>query len=177
MGDRGTDIRATQNRVIMALWTLNEQQAIKPISANNTGKFTLLAEETQIKDLKPLIGYDFYQDLIQNPESTGNAALLEGGEYTYNGVTYTFRGLKYTLAYFLFANYVMSSWFSDTFTGFVTKTHEDAQPVSSGEKKNLRDINVEIAMQDWHDCLHYIAANSQLFPYYLKTTNRKMMTL
>ena len=161
----------------MALWTVNEQQTIKAISSNNTSKFALLAEETQIKDLKPLIGYDFYQDLIQNYSTVANAKLLAGGTYTYNGGTYKFNGLKYALAYFLYANYVMTSFFSDTFTGFVTKTHDDAQPVSSGDKKNLRDINVEIAMQEWNDCLHYIASNSASFPYYIKTTNRKMMIL
>lgn len=161
----------------MALWTANEQQSIKPISANNASKFTLLAEETQIKDLKPLIGYDFYQDLIQSPESVANTALLDGGTYVYNGVSYSFRGLKVVLAYFFFANYVMSSWFTDTFAGFVTKTHEDAQPVSSGDKKNMRDMNIEVAMQEWTDCLHFIAANSQDYPYYIKTTNRKMIIL
>jgi hypothetical protein len=161
-----------------ALWTSTNQQAIKPISANNLGKFDNLALETQIKDLKPLIGFDMFQDLLQNPTATANKALLDGGEYTYNGVTYEFKGLIYVLCYFFYANYVMTSWYADTFTGFVAKNHDDAQPASSGDKKNLRDLNVEIAMQYWEDCKHFIAANSSDYPYFLCTTpNRKMIIL
>jgi hypothetical protein len=72
------------------LWTQNEQQTIRPVSANNIDrKFNRLAELTQIKDLKPLLGYDMFQDLIQNSSETANAELLNGGTFTYNGVTYT----------------------------------------------------------------------------------------
>ena len=57
------------------LWTSAEQQTIRPISANNLArKFDRLAELTQVKDLKPLVGYDMFQDLIQHPTSTANAA-------------------------------------------------------------------------------------------------------
>ena len=77
------------------LWTQSDQTAIRPISANNLArKFDRLAELTQIKDLKPLLGYDMFQDLIQNSGTTANAALLAGGTFTYNGVTYTFGGLS-----------------------------------------------------------------------------------
>ena len=38
------------------------------------------------------------------------------------------------IAYFLYANYIMSN-LVDTFTGFVTKSNEDSQPASSGDKK------------------------------------------
>jgi hypothetical protein len=162
----------------MALWTIANQQAIKPISANNVGKFDTLALETQIKDLKPLIGFDMFQDLLQNPTETANKALLDGGEYTYNGVTYEFKGLIYVLCYFFYANYVMTSWYADTFTGFVSKNHDNAQPASSGDKKNLRDLNIEIALQYWEDCKHYIMANSSDYSYYNCTPkNRKMIIL
>jgi len=90
------------------LWTKEEQTTIRPISANNIDrKFARLAELTMVKDLKPLLGFDMFQDLIQNSSETANAKLLAGGTYTYNGVTYTFDGLKYVLANFLFANYIV----------------------------------------------------------------------
>ena len=148
------------------LWTQSDQTAIRPISANNLArKFDRLAELTQVKDLKPLVGYDMFQDLIQHPTSTANAALLAGDTFTYNGVTYTFDGLKYVLANFFFANYIVDN-LEDTFTGFVTKSNEDSQPASQGDKKNLRDLAVETALQYWEDCKKYIEANSSLFPYY-----------
>ena len=161
------------------LWTSNEQQTIRPISENNlTRKFNRLAELTQIKDLKPLLGYDMFQDLIQNPTATANAKLLSGGTFTYNGVTYTFDGLKYVLANFFFANYVVDSP-EDTFTGFVVKSNEDSQPASAGDKKNLRDLAIETAMQYWIDCKEYIEANSSDFPYYdcSKPQNNRLITI
>ena len=161
------------------LWTQNEQQTIRPVSANNIDrKFNRLAELTQIKDLKPLLGYDMFQDLIQNPTETANAALLAGGTFTYNGVTYTFDGLKYVLANFFFANYVTDN-LEDTYAGFVTKTGEDSQPASQGDKKNLRDMAVEAAMQYWEDCKRYIEANSSDFPYYdcSKPQNNRLITI
>jgi hypothetical protein len=160
----------------MALLLHSEQQTIKAISANNAGKFDDLLKETLIKDLKPLLGFDFYQDLIQNPTSTANALLLSGGTYTYNSVTYKFEGLKTVIAYFLFANYVMSN-LADTFTGFVTKTNEDSQPASSGDKKNLRDMNREIALQHWEDCKHFIIANSSDYTYYECKKNNRLIII
>ena len=160
------------------LWTQSDQTAIRPISANNlTRKFDRLAELTQVKDLKPLLGYDMFQDLIQNSGTTANAALLAGGTFTYNGVTYTFDGLKYVLANFFFANYIVDN-LEDTFTGFVTKSNEDSQPASAGDKKNLRDLAVETAMQYWEDCKKYIEANSSLFPYYnCKPRSNRLITI
>ncbi len=161
------------------LWTQNEQQAIRPISANNlTRKFDRLAELTMIKDLKPLLGYDMFQDLIQNSTTTANAALLAGGTFTYNGVTYTFDGLKYVLANFFFANYIVDN-LEDTFTGFVTKSNEDSQPASQGDKKNLRDLAIETALQYWEDCKRYIEANASDFPKYncSKPRNNRLITI
>ena len=160
------------------LWTQNDQTAIRPISANNLArKFDRLAELTQVKDLKPLLGYDMFQDLIQNSGTTANAALLAGGTFTYNGVTYTFDGLKYVLANFFFANYIVDN-LEDTFTGFVTKSNEDSQPASQGDKKNLRDLAIETAMQYWEDCKKYIEANSSLFPYYnCKPRSNRLITI
>jgi hypothetical protein len=160
------------------LWTSANQTAIRPISDNNlTRKFNRLAELTQIKDLKPLLGYDMFQDLIQNPSATANAKLLAGGTFTYNGITYTFDGLKYVLANFFFANYIVDN-LEDTFSGFVTKSNEDSQPASSGDKKNIRDLAVEAAMQYWEDCKKYIESDTSLFPYYnSRPTNNRLITI
>ena len=162
----------------MTLWTAAEQQAIKPISSNNASKFDLLAIETQVKDLKPLLGFDFYQDLMNNPDSVENKKLLDGGNYDRGGIVYSFCRAEICFSLFFYANYVMSSYFADTFTGFVSKNHEDAQPISSGDRKNLRDINKEVAFQYWEDCKQFIYCNKPDYPYYLcQTRNNKMITL
>ena len=161
----------------MSLLLISDQRTIKPISQNNENKFNDLLEMTLIKDIKPLLGYYFYQDIIQNPTSTANKTLLDGGTYTYSGVTYTFKGLKYVIAYFLYANYIFSN-IADTFTGFVVKSNEDSQPASQGDKKNLRDINIEVAMQHWDDCKMFIMANSPDYPNFIyKQKNNRMIIL
>ena len=158
------------------LWSSAEQQAIRPISANNiTRKFNQLAELTQQKDLRPLLGWDMFQDLIQNPTSAANALLLDGTSYVYNGITYTFDGLKYVLAHLFFANYITDN-VEDTFTGMVVKANEDSQPASAGDKKNLQNMARETAMQYWEDCRIYIEANGALFPYYdCKPPNKRLI--
>ena len=148
------------------LWSQSEQQVIRPISANNlTRKFNALAELTQQKDLRPLVGFDMFQDLIQNPTSTANAALLDGATYIYVGRNFTFDGLKYVLAHLFFANYITDN-VEDTFTGMVVKSNEDSQPASQGDKKNLQNMARETAMQYWEDCKQYIEANIGNYPYY-----------
>lgn len=159
------------------LWTLANQTAIRPISDNNAGKFTQLAADTQIKDLKPLLGWDMFQDIIRNPTTVANALLIAGGTYVYQGITYEFSGLKAVLSYFLYANYIMDNM-QDTFHGFVTKNTEDSTAASSGDKKNLRDQNREIALQHWYDCQQFIEANASDYPYYIfKTRNNRIITL
>ena len=159
------------------LWSSAEQTAIRPISANNlTRKFNALAELTQQKDLRPLVGFDMFQDLIQNPTSTANATLLDGTSYTYNGRTFTFDGLKYVLAHLFFANYITDN-VEDTFTGMVVKSNEDSQPASAGDKKNLQNMARETAMQYWEDCKQYIEANIGNYPYYdCKPPNKRLIT-
>jgi len=151
----------------MALWTLTEQQTIKPVSGNfPLAKFDQMATETQVEDLQKLLGYDFYQDIIQNPTSTANAALLAGGTYTYNSVTYIFAGLKYVLAYLLFARYIKQSGISDTFGGMVKKNFEDSRELNNGDEKNLHNDFRKIAFKYWDECKCYIYAHSTDFPYY-----------
>ena len=49
------------------LWTYANQQTIKPIAANfPQTKFEQIMEETQVEDLQKLLGFEFYQDIIQN---------------------------------------------------------------------------------------------------------------
>ena len=54
------------------LWTYEDQQRIKPFSENNYKKFDELARSTMVKDLKPLLGFDMFQDIIQNSTTTAN---------------------------------------------------------------------------------------------------------
>jgi len=149
------------------LWTYENQQTIKPIAANfPEPEFEQIMEEVQVEDLQKLLGFDFYQDIIQNPTDTWNAALLDGGDYEYNSVTYTYVGLKYVLAYFAYARYVRVSSKKDTASGFVSKQFEDSRQIANGDKANLHKDFQKIAHKYWEECEKFISANSSNFPYY-----------
>lgn len=149
------------------LWTIADQQLIKPISPNRTGDFTKIAEEVQVKDLQELLGYEFYQDITQNPESEWNAKLLTGGSFIDSaGNTRTYVGLKYVLAYFFYARYITQSDEADTFAGMVTKNMNDSEPLSTGRiKTRVSDLR-QIAFSYWKECDLFIINNTAHFPFY-----------
>jgi len=149
------------------LWTYANQLTIKPISANyGQTKFEQIMLEVQVEDLQKLLGFDFYQDLIQNPTDTWNKKLLDGGTYTYNSVTYFYEGLKYVLAYFAYARYVRVSSKKDTATGFVSKQFEDSRQINDGDESNLHKDFRKIAFKYWEECQKFLSANSSEFSYY-----------
>ncbi|MBA7546383.1 hypothetical protein ES705_38773 [subsurface metagenome] len=149
------------------LWTYNNQQTIKPISENYpVNDFNQIAEEVQVEDLQKLLGFDFYQDIIQNPATEWNAKLLDGGTYEYNSVTYFYKGLKYTLAYLFYARYIKVSSKKDTYGGLVEKQFEESRIINSGDESNLHKDFRRIAFKYWEECQMFISANSAEFPYY-----------
>lgn len=149
------------------LWTHTEQQDIKPISPNfPQEQFNQIAEEVQVEDLQKLLGFNFYQDLIQNPDSDENAALLDGGTYETGGITYFYKGLKYVLAYFLYARYIRVSKIKDTYGGFVEKKFEESQGLNNGDESNHYVSFRKIAFKYWEECVCFIKVNSTDYPYY-----------
>lgn len=146
------------------LWTIAEQQAIKAISKNRVSDFDKLAEEVQLVDLQPLMGFDFYQDIIQNPTTIWNAKLLDGGTFTYGGRDYIYSGLKYVLAYFLYARHIGQSNEMDTFSGLVEKNLDDSSRADLGIIKNRQNSIRKIANSHWADCEKFIIANITEFP-------------
>ena len=149
------------------LWTYANQQSIKPIAANfPQTPFEQIMAEVQVEDLQKLLGFDFYQDIIQNPTDTWNAKLLDGGTYEYNSITYIYSGLKYVLAYFAYARYVRISSKKDTYGGFVGKRFEDSQQINTGDESNLYKDFRKIAYKYWGECQKFMSANATRFTYY-----------
>jgi len=136
------------------LWSWSEQQEIRPIDENNAHLFEQIQSEVQNHDLQKLIGFEFYNELLNNIDEY--AVLLSGGDYTYNDSSYHFNGLKYVCAYLFYARYIRDSRINDTFTGFVTHTADGMQPLSSNEILNLENRYKEIAATEWEACLHYL---------------------
>lgn len=154
------------------LWTIFDQQAIKPISKNRQRDFDLLAKEVEITDLQPLIGVEFYNELINNPTTSANKNLLDGGTYIVNGQSLRFAGLKYVLSYFLYARYISISDEMDTFSGVVVKSTIDSDPLSQGRIKTRVNDTRQIAFSYWSGCEMFINENSKDYPYYQVCTNK-----
>ena len=155
----------------MALWTIAEQQLIKPIDKNNQALFPSLQVEVEMNDLQLYLGKEFYQELLRN--TNDYKTLLNGGSYEYSGVNYTFKGLKYVCAYLLYARYVRQSYIQDTFSGMVQHTGDGFQRLSSAELQNQEQRYKEIAGTLWDECLHYLRTlNLPYFPLQDKKTYR-----
>ena len=141
------------------LWTWSEQQEIRPIDENNAHLFEQIQSEVQNHDLQKLLGFEFFNELLNNIGDYDT--LLSGGTYTYIGSDYTFQGLKYVCAYLFYARYARDSRVNDTFTGFVTHTADGMQPLSSNEIMQLENRYKEIATTELEACLHYLKSTEE----------------
>lgn len=155
-----------------SLLTLQQQQAIKPISANNETKFTQISKEVEEFELSKLLGYAFYQAVVSAPEDYKD--LLDGCQFTdKDNNTVSHKGVRYLLAYLNFAVYVQESFVSDTFTGMVQKVRPDSEPVSQGTIKNLQTRNREIGFAAFELTKQYIELNSEKYPMWSKLKSNK----
>lgn len=152
----------------MALWTIAEQQAIKPLDKNNTNRFGQLQLEVEANDIQKYLGFEFYQEVKRNLPSY--SLLLEGGNYEKAGKTYTFSGLKTVCCFLLYARYVRSSYINDTFSGLVEHTGDGFQRISKDEIKNQEERYLEIAGTLWDECVDYL--QTMQVPYFDKKTGR-----
>lgn len=159
------------------LLTFEQQQLIKPISANNAAKYPQMAVEVENLELSKLIGIAFLQDLQNNPETPENVALLDGSDFVdCDGNTVHHFGLRFVLAYMNYSEYLGSSYAVDTFTGFVKKKHENADALSEGEVKRLQARNREIALVAWDLIKCFLDFNYESYPLWNYTKEQKVYT-
>lgn len=165
----------------MAIISLAEQQAIKPISQNwgsfvkislGITNFDQLASEVQIKEFRNLLGYELYYDLVNNLTDAKYLTLINGTSFqNYNENYIAFNGLKFILAFMNYSKYVSESAASDTFTGMVKKSHQESEALSTADIKRLQADAREIAMQDFAIMKIYLNMNTTTYPLW-KCTNK-----
>ena len=119
--------------------------------------------QTQIDDIRPLLGDKLFNDLMNNTDDYDT--LMDGGVYTYNGITYQNYGLKAVIAYYVYARYMMFGSVTDTPFGLVEKLNaQDSKLVDYPIKKSLYTSNRQSAFNIWltvHDYL--IRTNNVLY--------------
>lgn len=159
------------------LLNYNEQMLLKEISKKySESKFNLLAFETEITELREILGIEFLNDLQINRTDSKYVSLLEGGSFTYNDNTLIFKGLKFILAYLIYANYIGKSDVFDTFSGLTTKQHTDSEALSLGRIKNLQEEARRVAMSEVNVMKLYLTVNSTDFPLWNCTISQKQIS-
>ena len=149
----------------MALLTYSQQQAIKPISANNQSKFAQMETEVENSKFRDLLGLPLLQDLQNNPDSTENKLLLEGDTFVNcQGFEVKHKGLYYVLAFLVYEKYVGESFVADTFTGMVQKVRQDSEQLHEGSIKRLQNNAMAIALSEFELIKEYlISKNNEFF--------------
>tara|TARA_R110000803_G_scaffold149081_7_gene214550 strand:- start:647 stop:1171 length:525 start_codon:yes stop_codon:yes gene_type:complete len=107
--------------------------------------------DAQFIDVQKLLGLDFYNEIVRNPTSTANATLLDGGDYTYNGITYTNVGLRSVIVFYAYGRYVMFGSQTDTPFGLVQKQGQNSTEVDFGQKKTVSKMNQQTAFVYWEN--------------------------
>lgn len=93
--------------------------------------------DSQLQDLCPLLGYDFYFDVLKNIDLPEYQSLLNGGEFTVNGNMWIHNGLRAVLSEFAYGRYSYYGSFNDTSSGNTIKTFEFSNPTHNEDKKDI----------------------------------------
>ena len=141
-------------------------------------------EEAQEFDLSPWLGQSFYLDLLDkfenNPTDADFVKLFEGVQYTYDGNEYKHEGIKGVLVYLAYARYTGAANVQSTPTGFVQKTNQYSEQISSSQitrmiKQNESGANV--FQKRVEDFLNRNAANYPLWNVCKKGSRKKSIRI
>lgn len=120
--------------------------------------------DAQFTDVQPLMGSDFYFDMIENSTDANYQTLLDGGIYQYQGVDYTSVGLKAVISHFAYARYIMFGSQTDTPFGLTEKTNENSFNVSVSGKKTIYKMNQQMAQGYWENVEQFLLRNPDDYP-------------
>jgi hypothetical protein len=157
----------------MALLTLVQQNQIKPISQNwansaketgGTTNFVQIEDEVENLELRKLLGDALLYDIQQNPTDAKYVDLLDGTNYqNCNDDTVEFQGIRYQLAHMVFAQYMLESKLSDTYTGYVKKSRNESENLTQGELNNYKKRYQEIALSDFQIMKGFLDENTDIY--------------
>lgn len=156
------------------LITSSECKTIKPFSDNNDSRYSQIMEEVQINELQDLLGFELYQDLINNPTSAQNVILLDGVDWEYNDQTIKMHGLKYVLAHYFYAVYTREIRKQDTFSGLVQHNFDESNQVSENDRRLTESRARETAAKFWNEVKLYLDNNSDTYTYWYCRGKRKV---
>lgn len=118
-------------------------------------KFEDLVRQAQFQDLRPLLGERLFNDI--NSNIANYTDLLNGVDYTYQGVDYVNEGLKAVTVYYFSSRYVMFGSHIDTPFSMVQKLNGDkSKPLENSDKKSVYKNEKDMAFNLWRSVESYL---------------------
>lgn len=144
------------------LITPKEAQTLgRPMSGHiDDAKINAYITEVEFMNIKPALGDALFMALLKDGDSKEDyTILLNGGSYEgTNGETCSFTGLKTTIAYFVYAQNLMSGDFQATRYGVVFKDDDYSSHISSKERSDAYNNTLEVANYYLSECVLYCKA-------------------
>lgn len=120
--------------------------------------------DAQLINLQPLLGEEFYHDIITNHQHGMYNDLLNGSEYEYNGRTYKHVGLRRVIVEFFYYHYLFFGNEKDTAFGSVTKSYKDGIRPTRDRSKERSTNQLQKANYYWLDVKKFLDRKSEEYP-------------
>lgn len=140
------------------LLTASEASTLgRPIGKVDEARLLAYITEAEQMNVKPVLGERLFKRLLDEGDTDETLImLLGGGTYTdADGQPHTFTGLKTAMAYFVYAQNVMSGDFQSTRFGMVVKNGDYSTALSSKERSDTYNNAIEVASFYLDECVSY----------------------
>ena len=151
-------------------------------SVKNATMWPMCVQEAQHFDVRPWLGdalmNEIDEQLTTSPTSlsTANAALMNGGTYTVDGVNYIFQGLKACIIYYAFARFTTRAPFNYTAAGITVKDTDFSTPASDKSLQRLTTQEYLNATTLRDEVRQFLSRNSTDYPLYKGTGQTRPRT-
>ena len=157
-----------------ALVTKADLDAYKYVadSIKNASTWPQFVSEAQLLDVKCWLGDSLLSELITQSEtsppslSTANLALLNGGNYTYQGRLYIFQGLKAAIIYYAFARFTSRQPYNYTQAGITVKDTDYSTPASDKAVQRMATEAMLTAASIKDEVILFLRRNAVTYPLY-----------
>lgn len=129
--------------------------------------------ESELLDLKPLLGELLYNDFVTNSANQKYLDLLNGKIYSYDGNDYTTQGIKPVLSKFSYARYIPFSGEKDTPFGLVNKNSQYSNQSEFSKKKAMAKLAQQTGYEYFKSVRDFLNRNSDIYPFWECGTSKR----
>ena len=132
-------------------------ETYKPLTQNvPDAEIFRYMEESELMDIRPLLGEEFFADVVANLDEPSYSELLNETEYEYDGKTYRHSGLKRVVVEYAWGRYVFFGNEVSTGWGMVQKQFQDGIHADRNRLKERYKESQKIAAAIWNDVRLYL---------------------